>query len=177
MRAALAWVFALLAFSVGVAAQAVQADPATRAEVLAAVDIMREARYATLVTIGEDGHPEARIVDPFYPEADLTIWIATHPRTRKVGEIKRDPVVTLLYFNASGLEYVTVVGSAELVSDPAEKARHWKQEWADYYKEGSRGPDYLLIRVIPTRLEVVSPNRGLFNDPDTWLPVIVNLQQ
>ncbi len=51
-----------------------------------------------------------------------------------------------------------------------------KRRVGAYYKDGNRGPDYLLIRVIPTRLEVVSPNRGLENDADTWLPVIVSLR-
>ena len=115
--------------------------------------------------------PQARIVDPFAPEADFTIWVATNPLTRKVAEIRQDPRVTLLYFNAAAAEYVTVLGTATLGSDSAEQARHWKEEWAAFYKEGPRGDSFLLIRVRPTRLEVVSPRRGLVNDPKTWRPI------
>jgi general stress protein 26 len=150
--------------------------PPSRAQVVAATRaVMQAARYATFVTIGRDDAPQARVVDPFAPEADLTVWIGTNPRTRKVADISRDPRVTLLFFNAADEEYVTMHGSAMLVTDAAEKSRHWKPEWGDYYKDGPRGDDYALIRVRPTRLEVVSPRHGVLNDPTTWKPVIVDL--
>lgn len=145
-----------------------------RAQVIAAAkDVMQVARYSTFITIGDDGQPEARIVDPFVPEADFTIWIGTNPLTRKVAQIRRDPRVTLLYFNADAAEYVTIVGTAALVADSAEKARHWKEEWAGFYKDGPRGDGYLLIRVQPTRLEIVSPRHELVNEPRTWRPVLL----
>ena len=37
----------------------------------------------------------------------------------------------------------------------------------------NRGEDYLLLRVRPSRLEVVSASRGMRNDPQTWRPVIL----
>src|SRR5450756_2698087 len=65
-------------------AQVAPPDTPPRAQVIAAAkDIMQEARYSTLITIGRDGQPQARIVDPFPPDSDLTIWIATNPLTRK----------------------------------------------------------------------------------------------
>jgi general stress protein 26 len=159
-----------------VAQQVPQPGSPPRAEVIAAAkDMMQTARYSTLVTIAEDGQPQARIVDPFAPESDFTVWIATNPLTRKVTEIGRNPRVTLLYFNAAAAEYVTVHGIAALVTDAAVKARHWKEEWAAFYKDGPRGDAYLLIRVRPTRLELVSPRHRLMNDPKTWRPVILDL--
>src|SRR4249920_1377723 len=89
-------------------AQDAGGNPSQATIITAATDIMRLARYCTLVTTGADGRPQARIVDPFVPEADLTIWIATNPRTRKIQDIRRDPRVTLLYFNQAKSEYVTV---------------------------------------------------------------------
>jgi general stress protein 26 len=147
-----------------------------RAQVIAAAkDVMQTARYSTLITIGDNGQPQARIVDPLVPEADFTIWIGTNPLTRKVAEIRRDPRVTLLYFNAAAAEYVTVLGTATLVADSAEKARHWKEDWAAYYKDGPRDDGYLLIRVRPNRLEVVTPRHGLENDHKTRPPILVEI--
>jgi general stress protein 26 len=114
-------------------------------------------------------------VDPFAPDSAFVIWIATNPLTRKVTEIRRDSRVTLLYFNAAADEFVTVLGTATLVADSSEKAQHWKAEWAAFYKDGPRGDSYLLIRVRPTRLEVVSPRHGLTNDPRTWRPVVLDM--
>jgi general stress protein 26 len=155
-------------------AQVAQGDTPPRAQVIAAAkDIMQAARYGTLVTIGPDGQPQARIVDPFPPDSDLTIWIATNPLTRKVQEIRRDPRVTLLYFNPGTFEYVTVLGTAVLDADSLHRAAHWKPEWARLYRDQNRGEDYLLLRVRPSRLEVVSASRGMHNDPQTWRPVIL----
>lgn len=156
--------------------QATQSDTPPRAQVIAAAkDIMQKARYCTLITIGPDGQPQARIVDPFLPDSDLTIWIATNPLTRKVQEIRRDPRVTLLYFSPTTFEYVTVLGTAVLDTDALHKAAHWKAEWATLYKDQNRGEDYLLLRVKPSRLEVVSAQHGMGNDPKTWRPVIVDV--
>jgi general stress protein 26 len=47
----------------------------------------------------------------------------------------------LLYFNAAAAEYVTVLGTATLVTDSAEKARHWKEEWAAFYKDCLKCPE------------------------------------
>lgn len=124
-----------------------------------------------------DGQPQARIVDPFPPDSDLTIWIATNPLTRKVQEIRRDPRVTLLYFSRATFEYVTVLGTAVLDTDSLHKAVHWKGEWAALYKDQNRGEDYLLLRVKPSRLEVVSARRGMHNDPKTWRPVILDVPE
>jgi general stress protein 26 len=157
-------------------AQVTRSEAPPRAEVIAAARaIMQEARYCTLVTLGPDGQPQARIVDPFVPDSDLTVWIATNALTRKVEEIRRNPRVTLLYFSATTFEYVTVIGTAVLDADSLHKAGRWKSEWAGMYKDQNRGDDYLLLRVRPSRLEVVSARRGMRSDPKNWRPVIVDL--
>jgi general stress protein 26 len=153
-----------------------QADAPSRTQVLAAAkEIMQSARYCTLITIGPDGQPQARIVDPFAPDSDLTIWIATNPLTRKVQEIRRNSRVTLQYFNSATSEYVTVLGTASVDTDSLQRAVHWKAEWTGLYKDQNRGDDYLLLRVRPSRLEVVSMRRGIRNDPTTWRPVSIDV--
>lgn len=143
--------------------------------ITAAREVIAGAGYATLVTNGEDGHPQARIVDPFPPDDDFTVWMATKPTTRKVAEIRRDPRVTLLWFDPAALAYVTLHGDAELVDDPAEKAARWKPTWAGFYEDENRGDDYLLIRVRARRLEVVSPGHDVVGDDATWRPPTVEL--
>ena len=155
--------------------QTAASPPHSRAEILAgARDVIQKARYCTLVTIGNDGHPQARIVDPIAPDADFTIWIATNPLTRKAKEIRRDPRVTLLYFDTSSSSYVTVVARAAIVIDAAEKAIHWKDEWSAIYEIHDGKRDFTLLRVTPVRLEIVSVSRGLVGDPKTWLPLSID---
>lgn len=142
----------------------------------AAVDIMKASRQCTLVTIGDDGQPRARIVEPLIA-ADGSIWIATNPLTRKVQEIKQDPRVTLMFFHAAASEYVAVLGRATLVSDAARKAAHWRAEWKPFYKDEHRGADFMLFQIRPHRLEVSSARHKMDNDPTTWKPVILDIRE
>jgi general stress protein 26 len=141
----------------------------------AAFEIMTAARYGTLVTVGAGGHPQSRIVDPLVSRGETSIWIATNPLTRKVNEIRRDPRVTLTFFNQAGNEYVTVLGTARVVTAAAEKAKRWKAEWAPFYKDQTRGADFMLFEVRPFRLEVASAGRGMISDTKTWRPVVLDL--
>jgi general stress protein 26 len=86
--------------SVAVLTMGVRAAAPSRDEILkAAHSVIVEARYATFVTIDEAGQPQSRIVDPFEPESDFTIWIGTNALTRKVSHLASNPRVTLLYFD------------------------------------------------------------------------------
>jgi general stress protein 26 len=172
--------YAVIALAAPVLAPVVaaQAPPPSRAAVIgAARDIIAKARYATFVTIGRDGHPQARIVDPFMPESDFTVWLATNPLTRKVAEIKSDSRVTLTWFDAASQSYVTMLGRAAAVNDVREKRVRWKEEWKALYKDSNRGDDYLLVRVRPLRLEVSSVSRGIENDKRTWRPATIDFPQ
>ena len=139
----------------------------------AAREVALKARYATLVTNGPDGQPQARIVDALGPDADFAVWIGTNPATRKVAELAKDPRVTLNFFDAAGPAYVTLVGTAAVVTDPEVKAVHFKDEWGPFYKDKFRGADFVLLKFVPARLEVVSQAHGLVNDPKNWRPVTV----
>jgi general stress protein 26 len=148
-------------------------NPLTEAELIAAARaIMTTARYCALITLDSSGHAQARTLDPFPPDEHMTVWFATNPRTRKVREIRRRPRVTLYYFDRDSQAYVTIHGTARIVDDPAEKAKHWKEEWKDFYPNRAR--DYLLIVVTPEKLELLNVSKGILGDPQTWQPPSVS---
>jgi len=156
------------------AAQEPRPQPARAAIVAAAIDIVQKAHYCTFITIAEDGQPQARIVDPIVPDATFTIWFATNPLTRKVNQVRRNPKVTMLCFDASTSSYVTVVGRGDLVTDAVEKQRHWKTDWAGIYPKGAANDEFMLIRISPARVEIVSESRGMIGDAKTWLPLAIH---
>ncbi len=136
--------------------------------------IMNSSRYCTLVTLGPKHEPQARIVDPLEPNPSFEIYIATNPRSRKVDEIRKDPRVTLLYFDSAAKAYATVIGRAVEVKG-ALKTTHYKEEWQGFFSRDA--PDtYTLYKVLPSRMEVVSPKDGLSGDPATWRPDIVDFK-
>ena len=147
----------------------------SREQLLAtAREIMTTARYAALITTGADGRINARTMDPFTPAADMVIWFGTNPKSRKVRELRRNPRVTVYYFDPVAQAYVTIQGRARLVNDPGEKARRWKDEWKAFYPD--REKSYLLIAVTPERLEVINVKTGLTGDPITWDPPTVRFR-
>ena len=76
------------------------------------------------------------------------------------------------FFFEAPTAYVSLSGRAELVRDSVQKEKHWKPEWAGFYRNANHGDDYLLIRVIPTHMEIVG--KGMASDPKTWRPVMID---
>jgi general stress protein 26 len=152
-----------------------QDQQATKNRVLTvAREIIVTARFASFVTVGDHGAPQARIVDPLAPDDDFVVYVATNPLSRKVREIRKDSRVTLLYFDAGRPGYVTLAGRAQEVSG-AEKRTHHKSDWQAFFP-AERPESYVLYRVVPARVEVVSAKDGLPGDPTTWRPEIVLLK-
>src|SRR4029453_11171960 len=136
----------------------------SRAELItAARETMSAARYCALITQDSSGRPQARTLDPFPPDENMVVWLGTNPRSRKVAAIRRNPRVTLYYFDREAQAYVTIYGIARLINDPKAKLKWWKDEWKDFYPD--RAKDFLLIRVTPQRLEIVNVKKSIVGDP------------
>ena len=81
----------------------------------------------------------------------------------------------MYYFDKKTSSYVLLHGKAEIVDDAKEKEKHWKQEWQAFYPNYPK--EYLLIKVVPIWMEVVSESRGIVGDPTTWQPAIVRFNK
>jgi len=136
--------------------------------VTAAKEIMMSAPTCTLITIDDQGRPRARAMDPFAPEDDFTIWLGTNPKSRKVGQIKNDGRVTLYYLDHDDSGYVMIHGNAKIIEDQVEKEKHWKEEWKAFYP--NKRDTFVLIKVTPEWMEVISNTRGILGNKDTWEP-------
>jgi general stress protein 26 len=130
-------------------------QPTREEKLTAARNLMAKDFNAALVTVDSEGQPRARTVEPFSPEDDWTIWVATNPLTRKVTEIVDNSKVTLYYDDDAAGTYLAVMGTATIHDDPESKAR-LKHRLLDVfwpnYPEG-----YLLISVKPVWLEIMTP--------------------
>lgn len=129
-------------------------------------EIIKNAKNCALITVDSEGKAYARTMDPFLPEEDFTIWMATNPSSSKVQEISRNPKTTLYYFDSKTVSYVTLLGTAELVNTKEEKEKYWKKEWENFYK--NRTTDYLLIKFTPKSGTIVSEKYNILGDSITW---------
>ena len=142
-------------------------DDASR--IAAARRMMIETRYCALITIGEDGQPQARTIDPSPPDEHMVVSFATDTATPKVSQIERDTRVTLYYFDPVSPGYVTVIGTA----GPAMQ-KHWLEKWTPFYPGGADGA--LVYEVTPIRIEIVDVARGIMGDTETWKPPSVEMK-
>ena len=143
--------------------------PLDRAALVAAArEIMGAQTYCALITIDDTGRPEVRTMNPFPPEEDMTVWIATNTRSRKVQQIRKDPRVTLYYSNhGSAIGYVALQGRAQLTEDPAEIQKRRRAYW-DQAFPGLK--NLTLIKVVPERIDVLNYKAGTQPNPETWRP-------
>lgn len=124
--------------------------------------IIDSARCRILITVNENGKPQARTMSPFPPEENMVIWLGTNPRSRKVKQIKNNPNVMVYYYDTKGASYVSVAGQARIVDDPDKRAHYWNKSWTRFYPDPDK--DYTLIEVTPERLEICSFKYKLFWD-------------
>lgn len=141
--------------------------------IAAARDIISSTRFCGLVTIDDNGQPDIRTMDPFQPDENFTIWFGTNPKSKKVRQIKDNPNIVLYYNDPAGNGYVVIHGSAELINDKGEKTNHWKEEWSQFYPD--KDSSYLLIKVVPQKLDVINYKKTIFGDPVTWRAASVEL--
>ena len=137
-------------------------------------EIIDSAYYCTLISIDRNGQPRARIMEPFKPDDNYEIWLATNPKSRKVQQLKNNPKSTVNYFNKTELSYVSLMGNAFIVNDEAIKSQKWKEGWEQHYKNKKEA--YILIRFVPESLEIVSYKKGYTGDKITWAPDLVKLR-
>src|SRR5512138_2907430 len=140
---------------------------------MAAREIIAGQTYCALITLDASGQPQIRTMNPFPPEEDMSIWMATNSRSRKVQEMRANPRVSLYYANhkeATGS--VVIHGDAVLVDDMAEKLKRKRAYWDQSF------PDWqylLLVKVIPGEVEVLNYRCSFLNDPVTWRVPMIDL--
>jgi len=136
---------------------------------------IKETYFGTLITVDKKGQPRARVMEPFEPDNNFIIWLATNPKSRKVTQLKNNSTATLHYFDKSNLSYVSLMGNAFLVNDDAIKSQKFKDGWDKFYK--NQKEDYLLIKFIPYTLELISTSTEFTGDSITWKPHQVQLRK
>ncbi|NWG17547.1 MAG: pyridoxamine 5'-phosphate oxidase family protein [Chloroflexi bacterium] len=127
--------------------------------------IIEAAVYGFLITLDESGQPNARVMQPFPPEADLTIWFGVSPHSRKVRELRRDSRATVTFYDPAKIAYVALAGSCQIVDDLEERRARWMEEWRLFFTAGPEGDDYALVRFTPERIEVMDFTRQVTPPP------------
>lgn len=132
------------------------------------------AGCASLITLDESGNPSSRAVAAFAPDADFSrIVVSTHPDSRKTKHVRSNPRVVLSYIDVANRGYVTVIGNARFSDKLEDKKAYWTDHFTAFWPDGPESGDYLLMVVVPERLELRSFGLKVAEEPTRWSPVIL----
>jgi general stress protein 26 len=136
----------------------------------AARDLIVAAEFGFLTTLGPDGEAHTRLMQPFGPEEDWTIWMGASPVSRKVAEITADPRATLAYGHGAEGAYLVLMGTAVTKQDLALRQKYWRESFRAFWPDGPAGDDYVLIRFDPAQMELMYIARDVAPDPFGLIP-------
>lgn len=142
-----------------------------------AKDVMLSTFYCMLITISESGTPNARLMQPYEPEEDFSIYMGTSPRSRKISELEGNNRITLAYHSPRENGYVSLTGNATLEFDPELRKKYWREDWRIFFPGGPDSDDYTLIRFKPQRIEVMNLARNICQQPYGLRPCILVKEQ
>jgi general stress protein 26 len=119
---------------------------------------MSDIDFAMLLTRGSNGAIAGRpMSNNGDVEYDGDSYFFTFEASHTVGDIKRDPMVSLSFAGAKGLLgkrplFIAVEGHAELIHDKDAFAGHWTKGLDHWFKDGINTPGIVLIKVRASRI-------------------------
>jgi general stress protein 26 len=132
----------------------------------AARQTIAEVQHCWLATRSQEGGANARAVRAHTGAPGSDEWtrrILVRRSSRKVGEIRFAPLVTLAYQHESGDRYVALGGKASLVEDKTEMRTLWPDAMDPYFPTGFAEANMVVLRVDVDRIEVHA--RGITREP------------
>ena len=100
--------------------------------------------------------PRVRMVHPTW-EGDV-LWLATALTSPKARQMANNPLVDVQWqVSPPNFIHIMCRGTAELIMDDATRAHAWDAidyELKDFFAGGPTDPNYVAVKVTPTRVEL-----------------------
>jgi general stress protein 26 len=125
---------------------------------------MRRKKFCLVTTVGRDG-VSARVLQPFPPDPDLTVWFGTSASSRKVAELRADSRATVVYQDDSTAACVVLGGRMDVVESPTVRQLRFMPTWYAFWPEGPTSADFVVLHFVPDRIEVWDGSRGITPEP------------
>ncbi len=109
------------------------------------VDIINDAKIGMLTTVNEAGALVSRPLAIQDVKDDGDMWFFTGLGTSQVAHVRQDPRVNVSF--GKNTEWVSVAGTAEVVTDRQKIHEMWNQVVEAWYPDGPETPEVCLLRV------------------------------
>lgn len=117
-------------------------------------EMIKDIDFCMLSTIDENGHLHSRPMSlNSEVDEDANLWFFTSSNSLKAHEIERSPQVNASFSNPEDSQYVSLSGTAELVTDRAKIKELWKPILKAWFPDGPEQADLALLKVRVERAE------------------------
>ncbi len=110
-------------------------------------EIIDSIEVGMLTTMQDDGDHRSRPMQTQKLDANGCLWFLTSRSSHKTEELQKHPNVNVSYADAKAQSYVSVVGTASLVDDPAVKEDLWSPIAKAWFPKGLEDPDLTVLKV------------------------------
>ncbi|MDU0315406.1 pyridoxamine 5'-phosphate oxidase family protein [Phycicoccus sp. M110.8] len=114
-------------------------------------ELVRDVRIAMLTTVAPDGRLMSHPMATQDVDFDGTVRFVSERASHKVAHIEANPQVNVAY-SSSG-SWVSLSGTARIISDPALLAKYWDTFTDAWLEGGPENPNNIVIEVDATSAE------------------------
>lgn len=113
--------------------------------------------FAMLATRAADGSLHSRPMVVLHGDDDDVLWFFTGSTTPKAVDVILDGHVNVSYSDPATHRYISVSGTAELVTDRQEMIKRWHAGLIEWIPLGINDPDMSLLKVTVLHVEHWEP--------------------
>eukprot|EP01121_Diplochlamys_sp_Union-15-3_P003359 TRINITY_DN13208_c0_g1_i1.p1 TRINITY_DN13208_c0_g1~~TRINITY_DN13208_c0_g1_i1.p1 ORF type:complete len:114 (-),score=6.08 TRINITY_DN13208_c0_g1_i1:49-390(-) len=100
--------------------------------------------------------------------------IGTSDATRKVRQLKSQPKCSLCYYDNKNMGYVIFHCNCTLMTkDDTMRKKYWISNWEPFYSNGPLSTEFILLEIVPDKIEVMAPHCGIADDPKGFKPAVL----
>jgi general stress protein 26 len=128
------------------------------------LDLMAQSLTCQLTSIDANGFPHTTAMNNLrcvreYPSLvelhaeipnDFMLYMSTANQSNKMARLVANPKVSVYYCDPDNIVGLMLGGTIEVVRDQDLKSRIWQKAWTMYYPSGPDGPEYGILKLVPT---------------------------
>lgn len=120
------------------------------------LEIMKKAQNFAFFATCDGDQPRVRTMATMIDD-DMSVWMATSPKSRKVQQIKKNPKVSLTFVvPPQGNQAATIIGEAKIIGDMEEKKKVWKLAAFDpavFWPDGPESESFCVLKINIKQIE------------------------
>ena len=114
--------------------------------------VIKNCGAAYFGVIDEDGYPSVSTMSTIKPDGMLTVYFSTGLEGNKAKRVMKNNRASICF--RAGSDNITLVGSAEVLTDQPTKSRLWEDWFKNFYALGDTDPNYCIIKFTTKRVSL-----------------------